>query len=301
VTESAIHTLKPAGSALAIDLIGASMGLGGPDAGAAGAPSVLQRLGLAGVLRASGHSASWRAPLLPRLVFGESRLDAVREFNHRLANRVAASVLARRFPLVFGGDHSIAAGTWAGVASALQRSGRARPGLLWIDAHMDSHTTQTTPSGNPHGMPLAELLGAGAAPASLSPRHVALIGVRSYEPAEADLLAQLGVRVYFADEIARRGLAIVMNEALARVAQAGAYGVTVDIDAIDPLDAPATSTREFGGLGAGALIRALGQLQRVPGLVAGEIVEYNPFLDRDGATAKLVENLAAALLEGALR
>ena len=289
-----------------VELIGAAMGLGGPDTGAAGGPAVLHRLGLANVLRSAGHLVRWSPVLLPEVAHAvggqsQSRLAAVHDFNLRLAKRVETAVLANRFPLVLGGDHSIAAGTWAGAARALSSSGRAPPGLLWIDAHMDAHTPSTTPTGNPHGMPLAELLGAYGTGPSLNPQHVALVGVRSYEHAEAGLLERLGVRVYFADEVARRGLQTVISEALARVSQAGAYGVTLDIDALDPIDAPATSTREPGGLRADALIAALAQLKQYSGLMAAEIVEYNPFLDADRGTARLVERLTHILIAGVRR
>lgn len=276
-----------------VELIGVAMGFGGPDEGAARAPAYLRAGGLAERLRATGTPARWSRDLFPRVIPGGSRLDAARELNARLATRVSAALADGRYPLVMGGDHSIAAGTWSGAARWMRPAGPL--GLLWIDAHMDAHTPATTPSGNPHGMPLAELLGAGDGPASLSPAHVALVGVRSFETEEAALLARLGVRVYMQDEVERRGLAAVVGESLERVARAAAFGVTLDIDALDPLDAPATSTRVARGLRADELHATLAPAIDHPRLVAAEIVEYNPLLDRDGATARLVQDFAVAL------
>ena len=135
-------------------------------------------------------------------------------------------------PLVLGGDHSIAMGTWRGVANAVD----GKLGLLWIDAHLDAHTPETSHSGKLHGMPLAALLGqtgdALCEPgAALAPEHVCVVGVRSFEPEEAALASALGVRIYTIAEIERRGLGEVLREAAARV-QTGtaAYGITRDLD-----------------------------------------------------------------------
>lgn len=283
----------PGVGATNVELIGVAMGFGGPDEGAARAPVSLRASGLAERLRDAGSAARWSRDLLPRVMPDGSRVGSMHDLNARLAQRVAASLAAGRFPLVIGGDHSIAAGTWAGAARHLRPAGSL--GLLWIDAHMDAHTLSTTASGNPHGMPLAELLGAGSARASIAPEHVALVGVRSYEPEEAALLARLGVRVFFQDEVERRGLEAVLNEALARVTRASAFGVTLDIDALDPRDAPATSTRVECGLRADALLSGLGQVVTHAGLIAAEIVEYNPLLDGTGTTAALVHALAVSL------
>jgi arginase len=204
------------------------------------------------------------------------------------------------FPLVVGGDHSCAIGTWSGVHRALANHGPV--GLIWIDAHMDSHTFATTPSGQIHGMPLACLLGhgetaltrIGGAEAKLRPEQVCLIGVRSYEAGEAALLHRLGVRVYDMDEIRRRGLAEVFEEALAIVRQGTAgFGVSVDLDALDPGEEPGVGTPVAGGLRRAELADALSHLRGDPAFVAMEIVEYNPRRDRRHATA----DAAGALLD----
>jgi ornithine--oxo-acid transaminase len=177
-----------------------------------------------------------------------------------------------------------------------------RIGLLWIDAHLDSHTTQSSPSGAAHGMPLAALLGFGE-PAltscvstvpKLNPRSVCVIGAHDFEPEEAELLERLGVRVYGMAEIHRRGLEVVMREAVERVTRGTAcFGLTVDIDAIDPEDAPGVSCPTAGGLRAAELLRALASVCADERLGCLEIAEFNPRLDRDARTLDIVFELCS--------
>jgi len=191
-------------------------------------------------------------------------------------------------------------GTWRGVAKAA----RGPIGLLWIDAHLDAHTPQTTPSGRLHGMPLAALLGQGGdalcvRDAVVAPEHVCVVGVRSFEPDEAELLAALGVRVYTMQEIDQRGAKEVFAEALERVRGGTVgYGITLDLDALDPVDAPAVTTPAAGGLRAASLLPILADIARTAEPLAVEIAEYNPHIDRGGATARLIEELAAAMIGG---
>jgi arginase len=168
---------------------------------------------------------------------------------------------------------------------------------------MDAHTPETTPSGMLHGMPVACLLGYGdprlaaAGPNVLDPGRVCLVGVRSFEDGEAALLARLGVKVIHMQEVRRRGLAAVMAEALA-IARGGAagYGVSLDLDALDPRDAPGVGIAVPGGIRPAALRQALAHLAHDPSLVALEIVEYNPYCDRNGMTARVVEDVVGSLL-----
>jgi arginase len=230
----------------------------------------------------------------------DTPLHAVAVLGVRLAAEVEAVLKAGNFPLVVGGDHSCAIGTWSGVHRAL--ADRGPLGLIWIDAHMDSHTFATTPSGQIHGMPLAALLGHGEAAltaidgpeAKLLPEHVCLIGVRSYEAGEAALLHRLGVRVFDMDEVRRRGLAAVFDAALAIVRHGTmGFGVSVDLDALDPEEEPGVTTPVPGGLCRADLAAALSHLRGDPAFVAMEIVEYNPRRDRGRATA----DAAGALLD----
>ena len=164
------------------------------------------------------------------------------------------------------------------------------------------HVPHTSLSGNLHGMPLACLLGHGdksllsvAGAPALRPENVCLIGVRSFELSEAALLGRLGVRIFFMEEVKRRGLSAVMRDAQA-IATSGtaAFGLTLDLDALDPEDAPGVGTPEQGGIRAHDLLPELIMLGQSSSLAAAEIVEYNPRRDRDGRTSWLVEAIARA-------
>jgi len=293
---------QPVQATRRVDLIGVASGLGGADADCAQAPERIAAAGLEFQLRAAGVDASWIATLAPKRQ-GDGIRGVVARLSAELAALVAASVRAGSLPCVIGGDHSCAVGTWSGVATAFRRRGPL--GLVWIDAHMDSHTPGTSPSGRPHGMPLAALLGqgddgfAGLGEGTLKPRHVCLVGVRSYEPEEAALLERLGVRVFGIEEIARRGLARVMDDALEIVNEGTAgYGITLDVDALDPLEAPAVATPAAAGLRGDDLVEIFERIGGDPWLAAFELVEYCPRLDSDGRSERLICRLLCAALGG---
>jgi arginase len=286
-----------------VDLIGVASSLGGADAACAQAPARLAASGLEERLRRSGVEASWVATLAPKRIGGGTQ-GAVARLCAELAARVAQSVRGGRLACVIGGDHSCAVGTWSGAATALQPRGAL--GLVWIDAHMDSHTPGTSPSGRLHGMPLAALLGqcdhalAGLQDGMLRPRHVCLVGVRSYEAAEAELLERLGVRAFGIEEVVRRGLARVMEDARAIANEGSAgYGVTLDLDALDPRELPAVATPASFGIRGDELVREFERIGRDPKLVAFELAEYCPRLDRDGRSGRLICRLLCAALGGA--
>jgi len=291
-----------------VEIIGAAIGCGARDPRCEYGPDILRDWGLAARLAGLGCNAHWGSQLYPH--YGAHRTEPeaiVPEFATRLMLAVAASRLRGKFPLVVGGDHSCGIGTWSGVHRVLWRQGPL--GLVWIDAHMDSHTPETTPSGALHGMPMAALLGygdprlvhLGGIQVKLAPRQVCLVGVRSFERGEAALLARLGVRVFFADEVRRRGMRDVLAEAIA-IAQAGTvgFGVSIDLDAIDPEDAPAVGSPVKAGIRGADLIDALGMLRDNPRLLAMEIAEYNPFLDPSRATAELLLKIAGAVVAPSL-
>lgn len=205
-------------------------------------------------------------------------------------------------PVIIGGDHSCAIGSWSGIAAAQ----RQPLGLLWIDAHMDAHTPETSETQRVHGMPLAVLLGEGEASLTglggLSPvihaRYCCIIGVRSYESGEPERLARLGVRFYTMEEIRRRGLPAVLAEAWRRVAAApGGFGVSLDLDVLEPMLAPGVSVPERCGLRPAQLVRCLRQQpgkQRLRGI---EVVELNPARDPQGQTRRLLPKLLSSLLQ----
>ena len=285
-----------------IQIVGVASGRGAMDERCANGPLALRNAGLVTHLQARHASVAWTDTISPAARAGNDVVAAVSGICGRLAQRIKAVIARGDLPVVLGGDHSCAIGTWKGVASALRSRGPL--GLIWIDAHMDAHTSQTTPSGALHGMPLACLLGFGderltglADGASLLPQRVCLIGVRSFETGEATLLRRLGVRVFFMPEVARRGLAAVMREALA-IATAGTagFGVTLDLDALNPKDAPGVGSPVRGGFRTAELMAALALLHGHPALAGVEIAEYNPQRDRYGITASLASELLLAML-----
>ncbi|MFO7543321.1 MAG: arginase [Thiobacillus sp.] len=284
----------------ALIVIGVASGSGAPDPGSGKGPDALRRHHLFHDPRL--QHVTWDTILrVPRAQQG-TPIQAVASVCARLADKVAAVLNAGDFPLIVGGDHSCAIGTWSGVHRAL--AGKGPLGLIWVDAHMDSHTFATSPSGQLHGMPLACLLGHGDAAltaidgpsAKLRPEHVCLIGVRSYEAGEAALLQRLGVRVFGMDEIHQRGLAAVFDEALEIVRHGTAgFGVSVDLDALDPAEGPGVGSAVPDGLRCADLVAALSRLRGAPDFVAMEIVEYNPRRDRANATARAVGELINAI------
>ena len=283
-----------------IRIIGAASGVGACDSGCEDGPSAfhcsadwreLERYPL----------VAWGATLFPPDAAGAVPVGRVADLCRRLADSVGETLADGAFPLVIGGDHSIAIGTWSGVA----RFAGAPVGLLWIDAHLDSHTPETTHSGAIHGMPLACLLGRGdqrlldmgLRGAQIDPRHTVVLGPRSWEAEEAELLARMGVRVICRNEIGARGLAACLAEVAAIMTAAPCgFGITIDLDAFDPAAAPGVGSPEPGGLRARELRGGLQRLAAIPGLRALELAEYNPNRDRDGLTAKLIRNLIEDML-----
>lgn len=284
-------------------MIGAALGAGAQDQRCAQGPSALHEARLLETLRSRGLEVS-DFPILN--AFGNASyleaLGLIAAFNKGLAAKVSAHVLRGDFPVVVGGDHSIAAGTWSGVSNSLNGD----LGLLWIDAHMDSHTVESSESGAVHGMPLAALLGRGdpglsqigTTKAKLKPENVCLLGVRSFEEGEARLLRELGVRVYAIDEINDRGFHTCLREAQDRVTRATrGFGITLDLDALDPTHFPSVGSPVEEGLSFDAVKRGLTSVAFDRRLCALEIVEYNPSLDESGLSATMViEILASTLL-----
>ena len=235
------------------------------------------------------------------------KLKYVREISaacEQLARDVEAILEAKEFPVVLGGDHSIAIGSFAGV-SAYYRKQQQSLGLIWFDAHADMNTPETTPSGNIHGMPLAALLGFGAPELThvagfspkLDPALCAHVGARDIDPGERDLIKKLGMRFFTMREIDERGMRACMDDAIAIASKGtGGYGVTFDVDVLDPGDAPGSGTLVRGGLTYREAHLAMEKIAEHGQMRSLEIVEINTALDVNNKTAELgVELILSAL------
>lgn len=231
-------------------------------------------------------------------------LSAIAATCHELARRVADAAGAGKLPLVLGGDHSIAVGTVSGMAESFRKRGD-RLGLIWMDAHTDMNTPSSSPSGNVHGMPLACLIGTGPrelthifdwAP-KIDPRNVALVGIRDVDLDEKPLVRRSGVRVFTMRDIDERGMRAVMHDALA-VAANGAAGIhlSLDMDGVDPSEAPGVGTPVRGGFSYREAHLAMEIICDSRLMQSMEVVEVNPILDDANRTALLAVELVSSAL-----
>lgn len=221
-----------------------------------------------------------------------------------LAQRVKGVVEAGQIPVVLGGDHSLAVGSVSGVSAAF-RAREERLGLVWMDAHTDMNTPRTSPSGNVHGMPLACLVGTGPrelthifdyAP-KVSPRNVALVGIRDVDLDERPLVRKSGVRVFTMRDIDERGMKAVMTEALAAACDGTAgFHLSLDMDGVDPREAPGVGTPVRGGFSYREAHLAMEMISDTRRMVSMEVVEVNPVIDEANRTALLGVELALSAL-----
>lgn len=237
---------------------------------------------------------------------GPELIAAVGDFCRELREHVSATHAAGQArTLVLGGEHSLGAGSQAGVSLGRRQRGLPPAGLIWFDAHADCNTPATTPSGNLHGMPLAALLGLDV-PAfrgvtlpgcRLDPATTCLVAQRDVDPGERVHLDRLGVRMFEREEILRRGIRAVMAEAIGRATRDGAISFSLDLDSLDPSIAPGVDCPTPGGIRREELHEALHMVAAAP-LVHVEIVEVNPTADPEGLTARIAVQSASVLLEG---
>lgn len=277
-------------------IFGYACDLGANQAGSAEGPLVLQK---SEYLKALG--LEWEKTFETKNK--KHQLDAlttIQELCKKLAIQIMHRTREQQSFLTIGGDHSSAIGTWSGAAEGLKEN----LGLIWVDAHMDAHTTQTSRTQNIHGMPLAALLGYGdpqlthikSERFSLLPDNLVLIGIRSFEESEANLLKMLKVRIYFMEEVEKRGIHSVMQEAIQHVSEkTKGFGISIDIDAIDPEDAPGISTPEENGIKANDFLESLSLIAKNPHFIGAEIAEFNPKNDRDQKTEKLIAKMIQQL------
>jgi arginase len=289
-----------------IAVIGATLDLGQGRRGVDMGPSAIRYAGLEDRLVSLGHvvrdhgNVETAVPEATTVQDERARfLPEIKETCVRIAAKVVEESRAGALPLVLGGDHSVAMGTLGGLASV-----HGAGGVVWIDAHADINTPETSPSGNVHGMSLAAALGlAGEAFASeawplpaLDPRRVALLGLRQADAGERKLLREAGVRVFTMSEIDRIGVERAIREALDHVSGTGFVHVSLDMDALDPEVAPGVGTPVRGGLTYREAHLAL-ELVAESGLAGSlEVVEVNPILDRENTTATTAVELVASAL-----
>jgi len=300
---------QAAGPAVAI--VGAPLDLGAGRRGVDMGPSAIRTAGLNARLAALGYAvddlgnvgveqqeSSKPGPASARF------LPAIAATCADLAVRVAKAAGQGKIPLVLGGDHSIAVGTFSGMAEAWKKRGR-RLGIIWVDAHTDMNTPGTSPSGNVHGMPLACLVGTGPkalthlfgwAP-KVSPGNVVLIGIRDVDLDERPLVRRSGVRVFTMRDIDERGMKAVMHEALA-VAGDGTDGIhlSLDMDGVDPREAPGVGTPVRGGISYREAHLAMEIVCDSRLLKSMEVVEVNPILDEANRTALLAVELVMSAM-----
>jgi arginase len=247
------------------------------------------------LITAHSYTAFARRHANPKLKY----LDEIIKVNDDLCAKTSAAIASGYCPLILGGDHSIAIGSLAGLR---QRAGRF--GLIWFDAHADANTAETTPSGNIHGMSLAvalgygepRLTGIGGGAAPIQPEHTVIIGARSIDSGERRLLKKWGVRIFTIRDIERRGIAKVMEHAL-EIASVGTDGVhlSLDLDGLDPLDAPGVGTPIPCGLSLRESLLAMELISDSGVVVSADFVEVNPALDLRNKTAEAAVDLIGAL------
>jgi arginase len=285
-----------------IRIIGVPMDLGASRRGVDMGPSALRVAGLQSRLKQLGRQVedegNVAVPQAEEQPYGEKKaryLDEISQTCKGLAEIVRKTLDEDIFPLVLGGDHSIAVGTVAGAAAHFHKTGK-RIGVIWLDAHGDMNTPESSPSGNIHGMPLASIMGygppelvdlAGVKP-MVEPRNVALVGIRDLDSKERRFAKESGVHVFTMRDIDERGMREVMAEAL-RFAGDDTEGIAVslDMDFVDPSDAPGVGTPVRGGVTYREAHLALEMIADSGAMVSFELVEINPVIDLHNTTALL--------------
>lgn len=283
-----------------IHVLGVPMDLGSGRRGVDMGPSAIRIAGLEDRLRELGHTVVDEGDLdiknIEELKVGDVRarfLPEIARASRAVGTKVTRMVERGGFPLVLGGDHSISMGTVSGIAAAARAAGK-KIGLLWIDAHGDINTPETSPSGNIHGMPVAALLGEGPPELTgiggegpkVDPANVALVGIRSLDEGEKARLKRFGVQVHTMSDVDRHGIHRIMKKALARVtAGTGYVHVSFDLDAVDPTVAPGVGTPVKGGLDYREAHLIMELLHDSGVMTSLEMVEVNPILDDRNSSA----------------
>ncbi len=227
-------------------------------------------------------------------------LELVRDGVMLLAEKVTEAVISNRFPLILGGDHSIAIGSLAGMVRHYQNLG-----VIWYDAHADSNTPETSPSGNIQGMPLAASMGMGhpylvdigGCSNKIKAENIVMIGVRDIDPGEKDFIQERQIKIFTSEDVNKLGIGVVMEEAISYLAkQCDGIHLSFDLDVIDPNDACGVGTPVDCGIDLKTNLEAMRILAQHKVITSAEFVELNPLLDKEGRSATAALALIQALL-----
>ncbi len=282
------------------------MDLGSGRRGVDMGPSAIRIAGMGARLTELGHKVVDEGDIviknIEELKVGDERaryLPEIARAATAVARKVERIIGLKHFPLVLGGDHSIAVGTVSGIAAFAHSQGK-KLGLLWIDAHGDINTPETSPTGNIHGMPLAALLGFGAPELTsvggptpkVDPANVALVGIRSLDAGEKKRLKETGVQVHTMSDIDRHGVSRIMKKALGQVTAGTDFvHVSLDLDAVDPSVTPGVGTPVKGGLAYREAHLIMEVIADAGVMTSLEVVEVNPILDEGNASAEFAVEL----------
>ena len=287
-----------------IRVIGVPMDLGQSRRGVDMGPSAIRHAGIHERLRELGYvteeMGNVEIPERATLAAQPNRsfMSAVVDACTAAYEATALAISHDRFPLVLGGDHSIAAGTIGGVTDT------GPVGVLWIDAHADSNTPETSPSGNIHGMPVAALMGLGAQALidvgrpgpKLPADRIAMVGLRDVDPGEAMILREHGIAAYTMTDVDEHGIGDIARRALTHLGDAEHLHVSLDMDVVDPLEAPGVGTPVPGGLTYREAHLLMEVISRDGRVRSADLVEVNPILDEHNRTAEMAVELIASLL-----
>lgn len=308
---AADYAAKPQDTRRPLELIGVPMDAGAGRRGVCLGPEALRVAGIENAFRALGHGVSdggdISGPRSPDTApkDGYRHLSEVAAWTAAIRDRVAASLENGNRPVILGGDHSLSIGSVGGIAKVCRA--RSIPlSVLWIDAHADFNTPETSPSGNIHGMPLATLCGhldepaltpLGPGTAAVAPENVHLVGIRSVDPVEKARVVESGANVYDMKVIDERGMTSVMREVLANVAATGGHlHVSFDVDVLDPSIAPGVGTPVPGGATYREAHLCMEMIHDSGLLGSLDLVELNPCLDDANKSAELLVDLAGSAL-----
>lgn len=292
---------------LNISIIGVPLDLGQSRRGVDMGPSAIRYAGLVEKLETIGHEVTDLGNIAVETVkcseahtLNLKNLTEVLNANSGLAENVDKVVQQNKFPLVLGGDHSIAIGTLAGLANKYNNLG-----VIWYDAHADMNTSETSPSGNIHGMPLAVGIGVGhkrlvnlfKEGPKVNPKNTVIIGARAVDPGERVLIKEKGIKVFTMHEIDKCGMTAVMKETIAYLRAQNVDGVhlSLDLDALDPLYTPGVGTPVQGGISYRESHLAMEMLAESNLVTSVEVVEVNPILDEKNKTADVAVALMGSL------